>query len=94
MLLAIATALMSVTPYSMPDMRKATAMIKQQPDWEWTIVRAPTLTETPAAGYRLCELSEVTSEHTLSREDYAACLLDCLENSDHQRRMLTVISAK
>lgn len=42
MLLAIATAIMSVTPYSLPDMRKATALIKQQPDWEWTIVRAPT----------------------------------------------------
>jgi putative NADH-flavin reductase len=93
MLLAVATALMSVTPYSLPDMRKTTALIKQQPDWDWTIVRAPTLTETPAVGYKLCGLSDVTSKHKLSREDYAACLLNTLKEPSHQRRMLTVISA-
>ena len=92
-LLAIATPIMWLTPYSLTDMRKATALIKKQPDWDWTIVRAPTLTETPALGYRFCELSEVSSKHKLSREYYAACLLDCLGNSDYQRRTLTVVSA-
>jgi len=77
MLLAIATTIMSVTPYSLTDMRKATALIKQQPGWEWTI----------------CGLSEVNSKHTLSREDYTASLLDIMKNPDHQRRMLTVVSA-
>jgi hypothetical protein len=94
MLLALATAIMSVTPYSLPDMRKATALIKQQPAWEWTIVRAPTLTATPAVGYRLCELSEVNSKHILSREDYAACLLDTLKNPNQDCRTLTAVSAK
>ena len=82
-----------VTPYSMTDMVKASALVREQPDWEWTILRAPTLRDTPAAGYKLCEISEVTSKHVLSRKDYAACLLDSLQEYDHHRRMLTVISA-
>ena len=82
------------TPYSLSDMRKASALIKLQAEWEWTIVRAPTLTDTPPVGYRFCKLSEVTSKHVLSREDYAACLLDCFTEPDHRRRMLTVVSAK
>ena len=82
-----------ITPYSMTDMVKASALIREQPNWEWTILRAPTLRETPAAGYKLCEISEVTSKHVLSRKDYAACLLDSLQEHDHHRRMLTVISA-
>lgn len=72
---------------------KASALVREQPDWEWTILRSPTLRETPAAGYKLCELSEVTSKHVLSRKDYAACLLDPLQEHDHHRCMLTVISA-
>lgn len=82
------------TPYSLSDMRKASALIKQQADWEWTIVRAPTLTDGPPVGYRFCRLSEVTSKHALSRGDYAACLVDCLAEPDHHRRTLTVMSAK
>jgi len=79
------------TPYSMGDMLKASALVRQQPDWAWTIVRAPTLVDTQPVGYRLCRISEITSAHTLSREDYAACLIDSLNNSDHHRRTLAVV---
>ena len=80
-----------VTPYSMTDMVKASVLARQQPEWEWTIVRAPTLRDAPPVGYRFCKISEVTSAHVLSREDYAACLLDSLENPEHHRRTLTVV---
>lgn len=93
-MLAVITPIMWLTPYSLTDMRRATALIKQQPDWDWTIVRAPTLTESPPAGYRFCDISEVTSRHALSRQDYAACLLDCLKDPDYRRRTLTVLSAR
>jgi len=81
------------TPYSMTDMLKASVLVNKQPDWDWTIIRAPTLKEKPPTGYRLCELSEVTSSDGLSREDYAACLLDSLDNPEHHRRILTVVPA-
>ena len=83
-----------VTPYSMTDMVKASMLVREQPDWEWTIVRAPTLRQTPPVGYEFCRISEVTSAHALSREDYATCLLDSLENTGHNRRVLTVVSGK
>lgn len=79
------------TPYSLSDMRNASAAIKQQTDWDWTIVRAPTLSDAPPTGYRFCKLSEITSKHVLARKDYAACLLDVLERSGYARRMLTVM---
>jgi putative NADH-flavin reductase len=81
------------TPYSMTDMLKSSVMVDQQADWEWTIVRAPTLQDTPPVGYRFCEISEITSAHVLSREDYAACLLDSLGEPSHHRRTLTVVPA-
>jgi putative NADH-flavin reductase len=81
------------TPYSMADMLKASVLIRQQSDWEWTIMRAPTLRETPLVGYRFCKISEVTSAHALSRDDYAACMLDSLGNPEHHRRTLTVAPA-
>lgn len=80
-------------PFSMGDMIKSSVMVRQQEDWEWTIMRAPTLKETPPQGYKLCEISDVTGSHALSRDDYAACMLDSLENPQHHRRMLTVIAA-
>jgi putative NADH-flavin reductase len=89
----VVPAITWLTPFSMTDMIEASVLIRQQPDWDWTIVRAPTLTEKPAAGYRLGAIHEVTAKHALSREDYAACLLDSLENPDHHRRSLTVIPA-
>jgi len=49
-MLALLTPIMWLTPYSLTDMRRATALIKEQTDWEWTIVRAPTLTDKPPAG--------------------------------------------
>jgi putative NADH-flavin reductase len=91
---SIFTPIMWLTPYSMTDIIKSSVLIKQQPDWNWTIVRAPTLTDKPGVGYRLCAIHEVTSKHTLSREDYASCMLDSLENPEHYRRSLTVVSAR
>lgn len=88
------TLLTWFTPYSLTDMRKATGLIRQQFDWDWTIVRAPTLTELPPFGYRFCGISEVTSKEVLSREDYASCLLDSLNKPEYHRRTLTVVSAK
>jgi putative NADH-flavin reductase len=82
------------TPHSMTDMIKSSVLVRQQPDWDWTIMRAPTLTEEPGVGYRLCEINEITAKHSLSREDYAACMLDSLENPEHYRRTLTVVSAE
>jgi putative NADH-flavin reductase len=79
--------------YSLGDMRRSSVIVRQQADWEWTIVRAPTLLDGPAVGYRLCRLSDITSAHAMSREDYAACLLDSLNEPDHHRRSLTVVSA-
>ena len=81
------------TPFSLADMRQASDLIKQQPDWGWTIVRAPTLRDAPAVGYRLCAISDVTAKHALSRKDYAACMLDSLDKPEHHRRSLTVVSA-
>jgi putative NADH-flavin reductase len=81
------------TPYSVTDMLKASVMIARQADWEWTIMRAPTLSDKSPVGYRLCEINEVSSAHVLSRTDYAVCLLDSLENREHHRRTLTVVAA-
>ena len=90
---ALVPPIVWLTPYSVTDMLESSVMISQQPDWEWTIVRAPTLRETPPVGYRFCKISEVTSAHVLSREDYAACLLDSLGNPEHHRRILAVVPA-
>lgn len=79
------------TPYSITDMIKSSVLIRQQTGWDWTIVRAPTLVDTPGVGYRLSKINEVTAKHALSREDYAACMLDSLENPEHYRLTLTVI---
>ncbi|UCE20424.1 MAG: SDR family oxidoreductase [Gemmatimonadota bacterium] len=92
-MLLVFTLMTWFTPYSMTDMIEASVLVRQQPDWDWTIVRAPTLREEPGVGYRLCEINEVTAKHVLSREDYATCLLDSLENPEHYRRALTVVSA-
>lgn len=88
---AIAPAILYLTPYSMTDMLEASVMIHQQHHWEWTIMRAPTLIESPSVGYRFCDISEVTSKHALSREDYATCLLDSLVDPGHHRCTLTVV---
>jgi len=92
-MLALIPLVMRLTPYSVKDMLKASVMVGKQPDWDWTIVRAPTLRETPPVGYRFCKISEITSAHALSREDYAACLLDSLGKSEYHRQTLTVMPA-
>lgn len=91
LMLAVIPTILWFTPYSMSDMLKASVMVSQQSDWEWTIVRAPTLRDTPPTGYRFCKISEITSAHVLSRKDYAACLLDSLGNPERYRRTLAVL---
>jgi putative NADH-flavin reductase len=91
LMLAVVPPITWFTPYSMTDMLKASALVRQQADWDWTIVRAPTLRETAPVGYRFCKISEITSAHTLSREDYAACLLGSLGKPEHHRRILAVV---
>lgn len=81
-----------VTPYSMADMIDASAMVRRQTHWEWNIVRAPTLVDAEPVGYRFCDLSKITSKHTLPRKDYAAALIDTLENARFPRRALTVMA--
>ena len=90
-LLAVASALLAPTPISIGDMRRASELIAAQPGWDWTIFRAPTLRDKPAEGYRLCDISDVTGKHALSRADYAACMLDSLTNPEHHGRTLTVV---
>ena len=92
-MMAVVPPITWFTPYSMGDMLKASMLIRQQSDWEWTIVRAPTLRDAQPEGYRLCKISEITAAHTFSREDYAACLLDSLGNPAHHRRALAVVAA-
>jgi putative NADH-flavin reductase len=88
---AIVPPLMWITPYSMTDMIASSELVHQQTDWEWTIMRAPTLRDAPAEGYRMCAINDVTSAHSLTRDDYAACMLDSLTNPEHHRRSLTVV---
>ena len=90
---ALVPPILWFTPYSVTDMLEASVLVSRQSDWDWTIVRAPTLCETPPVGYRFCRISEVNSAHKLSREDYAACMLDSLENPEHYRRTLAVVPA-
>lgn len=90
-MMAVLPSITWFTPYSMGNMLKASKIIRQQSHWEWTIVRAPTLSEAQPVGYRLCKISEITSAHTLSREDYAASLLDSLGNPTHHQRTLAVV---
>ena len=49
-LLAIFPPIIWFTPYSMGDMLKASVLVGEQAEWEWTIMRAPTLRDTPAVG--------------------------------------------
>lgn len=93
LLLALVPPVLRFTPFSMKDMIAASEMVRQQVDWQWTIVRAPSLRQKDPTGYRFCDISEVTTAHVLSRQDYAACLLDSLGNPDHHRRILTVVGA-
>jgi putative NADH-flavin reductase len=93
LMLAFYTPLGWLAGYSLTDMRRASVSVKAQPEWEWTIIRAPTLRDTPAVGYRFCKLDDITAAHALSRQDYAACLLDSIGMADHYRRSLAVVAA-
>lgn len=91
-MLALFAPLMTLTPYSLRDMRDASRQI-QQLDWEWTIIRAPTLIDAAPAGYRLGALDAVRGADRLPRADYAACLIDAVAEPGHHRRLLTVLPA-
>jgi putative NADH-flavin reductase len=86
--------LLALTPYSLYDMVAASDRAMAQEGWDWTFVRASTLHERPAEGYRLIALADVTGKFGLGREDYAAALLDSVDNPAHIRRRVTVTSAK
>ena len=88
---AVVPPLVELTPFSVKDMLAASTLIQRQTQWGWSILRAPTLRDTPAVGYRMCEISEVTGKDALSRRDYAACLLDSLDLPERYRRTLTVV---
>lgn len=90
-MLRVFSAISFFTPFSLTDMIRASVSIRQNPDWNWTIIRAPTLNDAAASGYRLSELHDVTSKHALSRQDYSACMLESLDNPGHHRRTLTVL---
>lgn len=90
---ALLPPLLALTPYSLYDMVAASDLAMAQEAWDWTFVRASTLHERPAEGYRFCDLSDVKSKFGLAREDYAAALLDSLGNPEHHRRRVTVTSA-
>lgn len=90
---AVFPVISAFTPFSMTDMIRASELVRQQREWAWTIVRAPTLTEEQPSGYRWCALREITGTHSLARGDYAACLLDSIGRTEHHRRILTVAPA-
>ena len=94
MMNALLPPLLALTPYSLYDMVKGSDRARRQANWDWTFVRAPTLHEAPAAGYRFCELSDITSKDGLSREDFAAALLDSVGNAEHHRRLVTVTAGE
>lgn len=81
-----------ITYYSMIDMINSSALIKQNNEWNWTIIRAPTLHDKPVKGYQFCKISDISMKDSLSREDYASCLLDSIGNTNHYKRILTIIS--
>ena len=89
-MLALFAPLMALTPYSLRDMRDASRQIREL-DWDWTIIRAPTLIDASPAGYRLGALDAVRGAARLSRADYAACLIDAVAETGHYRRLLTVL---
>jgi len=81
------------TPYSVTDMLRASVLVQQQPDWDWTIIRAPTLADTRPREYTFCQLTEIAASDALSRKDCAACLLDSVSNPEHYRHILAVRGA-
>ena len=91
-MLALFAPLMALTPYSLRDMRDASRQI-QQLDWDWTIIRAPSLIDGARTGYRLGALDAVRGADRLPRADYAACLIDAVAEPGHDRRLLTVLPA-
>lgn len=87
---AIFGPILWVLPISLRDMIRAGELTRTL-DWNWTIVRAPTLTEGKASGYRACQLDQVTGHDRLSRRDYATALLDILADHTTYGRSITVV---
>lgn len=89
-MLRLFSLLVALTPYSLRDVRDASRQIQQHDDWDWTIIRAPTLIDAAPIGYRLDTLDAVSSRDQLPRTDYADCLLDAIAEPRHHQRLLTV----
>lgn len=79
----------ALSPYSVSDMLRASRRVRDH-DWQWTAVRAPTLYDGEPAGYVRCALSDIDAKHRLTRRDYAAALLDALDDPQAVRRAVTV----
>jgi hypothetical protein len=63
---------------SATDMRHAEQLLHES-DLEWTIIRAPCLTDKPARGrYRIAFERNVPREFSLSHADLATCMLAML----------------
>jgi putative NADH-flavin reductase len=72
------------------DMRRAEELIHES-GLEWTIIRAPRLTDKPARGrYRIALERNVPREFTLSRADLATCTLAVLADDATIRRHVFV----
>jgi putative NADH-flavin reductase len=89
LLRTLAPPLTAPTPYSVTDMLRASRLVREH-DWDWTIVRAPTLIEGEPTGHRRCDLHEITGRDRLRRADYAAALLEALGEEQSSRRAVTV----
>ncbi len=75
---------------SASDMRRAEQLIHES-GLEWTIIRAPRLTDKPARGrYRIAFERNVRREFSLSRADLATCALAVLVDDATIRRHVFV----
>lgn len=74
------------------DAKEHVDLIKQQSAVDWTIVRAPGLTDQPSQGkYEVGYLDGNTGK-SISRPDIAAFILDVLMNDKHVRQMPLISS--
>jgi putative NADH-flavin reductase len=72
------------------DMRLAEELVERS-DLDWTIIRAPRLTDRPARGrYRTALERNVPHGFSLARADLASCVLAVLADKETVRRHLFV----
>ncbi|WP_280378494.1 NAD(P)-dependent oxidoreductase [Nocardia wallacei] len=76
--------------HSLDDMARAEAVVRET-DLDWTIVRAPQLTDKPGrGGYRTAAERNVTFGIRISRDDLATCLLSLIDDTASLRAHITV----